>query len=150
MDLIQPECVKVPLVSTEKREIIDELVGVLSEAGLVNDSKALADAVWSRECTRTTGIGLGLAIPHGKTASQERVVLAIGKPKEPVDFEALDGQMVKLVVLLASPVDKNSEHISTLAAISRMMTVPEFREQMYEAATSEQIIDLIRGQSAAV
>lgn len=149
-DIVHPACVKVPLVATEKRAVIEELVAVLYAADLVKDPETLVAAIWSRECAKTTGIGLGLAIPHGKTASLQRVAMAIGKPAQPIDFEAVDDRPVRLVVLLASPPDKTSEHIQALAAISRMMTVPEFREQMYEAETSEQIIDLIRGQSAAV
>ncbi len=103
MDILDPACIIAPLNSTEKQGVINELIDRMGEVGSVSDVQSLKDAVWTREQTRTTGIGHGLAIPHGKCASLKRQSLAIGKPAEPIDFEAIDTQPVQLVVLLASP-----------------------------------------------
>jgi len=144
LDILTPDSVRAPLVATGKREVIAELVGVLSAAGRVPDPKALEEAVWNREQTRTTGIGHGLAIPHGKSAGIPKLAMAIGKPASPIDFEAIDGQPVRLVVLLASPPDKTSEHIQALARVSRLMTMEAFRTKIYEAETAEEIYSLIK------
>jgi len=146
LDIITMNCIRAPLAATDKKTVIHELVDVLVAAGKVNEPDALKDAVWTREMTRTTGIGHGLAIPHGKCAGMPGLAMAIGKPAKPMDFEAIDGQPVKLIVLLASPPDRTSDHIQALARISRLMTMNEFRERIYAATTAEAIYDLLKSQ----
>ncbi len=148
VDILSIECVKVPLVATDKRGVIEELVDLLASAGRVTDPASLRDAVWSREQTRTTGIGHGLAIPHGKSSGMKSLAMAVGKPSLPLDFEAIDSKPVRLIVLLASPPDKTSDHIQALARISRLMTVEDFRTQIYAATTAQQVYDLIRSRDA--
>lgn len=147
MDILDPACIIAPLVSTEKQGVIDELIDCLGEAGQVADVASLKDAVWTREQTRTTGIGHGLAIPHGKCVSLKQQSLAIGKPSEPIDFEAIDTQPVQLVVLLASPPDKTKDHIEALAHISRLISDVTFREEIYNASSSEKIFELVSKQT---
>jgi fructose-specific phosphotransferase system IIA component len=146
LDIITVDCIKAPLVARDKKGVIDELVDLLVAATRVSDGQALKDAVWTREQTRTTGIGHGLAIPHGKCGGMGSLAMAIGKPAEPMNFEAIDGKPVRLIVLLASPPDKTSDHIQALARISRLMTMDRFREQIYAAENSQQIFDLLKSQ----
>lgn len=149
LEIITPECIKVPLEASSKRAVIDELVDVLAKTGKVTNPAALKDAVWTRESTRTTGIGHNLAIPHGKSEGVKDLAMAIGRPKEPIDFLSIDNRPVKLVVLLASPIDRTSDHIQALARISRLMTSEEFREKMYEAQSAEEIFELLQEQESA-
>ena len=143
LDILSPECTKAPLEASEKRGAIDELVDLLGQSGSVKDPGALKDAVWAREQTRTTGIGHGLAIPHGKSPSMTELAMAIGKPAEPMEFEAIDGQPVQLVVLLASPPDRTSDHIQALAQISRLVSMEAFRTKIYAAESGAEIYDLL-------
>lgn len=143
LDIITPETVKVPLDAPDKKGAIFELVDLLAKADKVDDVEALRDAVWSREQTRTTGIGHGLAIPHGKCVGVPRLAMAIGKPAKPMDFAAIDGKPVQLIILLASPIDRTSDHIQALARISKMMHTEAFRERMYAASSSEQVFKLL-------
>ncbi len=145
LDLLCIECVKAPLESTSKQGVIDELVDLLAGQERVRDAAVLKEAVWTREQTRTTGIGHGLAIPHGKCEGMSELSIAIGKPEPAMDFEAIDGQPVSLVVLLASPPDRTSDHIQALALISRLISVEEFREQIYGASTATKIFELLKG-----
>lgn len=145
-DILSIECTRCPLTATDKKGVIHELVDVLAATGKVRDPGGLKEAVWTREMTRTTGIGNGLAIPHGKSAGMAQLAMAIGKPAKPMDFEAIDGQPVKLVVLLASPPDKTSDHIQALAQVSRLMILDEFRERVYAAANAEEIYRAFVGQ----
>ena len=145
LDLLSIECVKAPLESTTKQGVFDELVDLLAGQERVRDAAVLKEAVWTREQTRTTGIGHGLAIPHGKCEGMSELSIAIGKPNPPMDFEAIDGQPVSLVVLLASPPDRTSDHIQALALISRLISVEEFREQIYSASTAKKIFELLKG-----
>lgn len=146
LDLLSIECVKAPLESTTKQGVIDELVDLLAGQDRVRDAAVLKEAVWTREQTRTTGIGHGLAIPHGKCEGMSELSIAIGRPNPPMDFEAIDGQPVSLVVLLASPPDRTSDHIQALALISRLISVEEFREQIYSASTAKKIFELLKGR----
>ncbi len=146
LDILTPRSVRAPLAGTDKKAVIDELVDVLAEAGKVADPALLKEAVWTREQTRTTGIGHGLAIPHGKCTGMASLAMAIGKPAAPMDFQAIDGQPVRLVVLLASPPDRTSDHIQALARISRLMTMDEFRTRIYAATTAQEIYELLRSQ----
>jgi len=148
-EIILPECVKAPLDHSDKKGVIDELVDLLAAQGKVSDADAFRQTVWTREQTRTTGIGHGLAIPHGKSEAVVELAMAVGKPAQPIDFASIDGKPVKLVVLLASPIDRTSEHIQALARISRLMTVEEFREKIYAATDAGVIYDLLQQQDYA-
>ena len=142
LDILSPQTIKVPLESTGKKAVIDELVDLLEQAGLVEETDELKRVVWEREQQRSTGIGEGLAIPHGKSNCSERLVMAIGRPAEPIEFEAIDGKPARLVILLASPPDRTSDHIQALGKISRLMADPAFRNNVYEAESAEALYAL--------
>ncbi len=142
LDILSPRAIKVPLESREKKAVIGELVDLLVAAKLINDGETLKHVVWEREQQRTTGIGEGLAIPHGKSNVSESLVMAIGRPAEPIDFDAIDKRPVRLVVLLASPPDKTADHIQALGKISRMMSDPATRTTAYEAQNAQELYEL--------
>ena len=138
-DLLTPACVKVPLLATAKEAAIIELVDVLAAGGALSDASGFKTAVWQREMMRTTGIGHGVAIPHGKSVGCSKLCLAIGKPAVPIDFASVDGKPVDLIFLLASPPDQTGPHIQALARISRLMSIDAVRKHIEEASTAEQI-----------
>ena len=141
--LITLNRVRVPITATEKREVITELVDVLAETGGLVDRDLALDAVLKREAERTTGIGYGLAIPHGKSEGCRDLVMVAGKPAQPVDFQSLDQRPVTFVVLLLSPPDQTGPHIQALAKISRLMNIEAFREAIDQAQTPEQLHEAI-------
>lgn len=145
LDIVSPEGIVSPLQATSKKGAIEELVDVLAKLGKVQDASVLKDAVWQREQTKTTGIGLGLAIPHGRCSGIQSIAMAMGKPASPMEFDAIDGKPVRVIVLLASPPDKTSDHIQALARISRLMSDSDFREKMYKASTGAEMYELLRG-----
>jgi fructose-specific phosphotransferase system IIA component len=142
-EILQPGCVKVPLEAGQKHDAIDELVDLLAGEKLVDDPEPLKAAVHEREQTRTTGIGHGIAIPHGKSEGIDQLRCAIGKPAQPLDFGAIDGQPVDLIILLASPVDQTGPHIQALAKISRMLTEESFRSALKQADSAKTLYDQI-------
>jgi fructose-specific phosphotransferase system IIA component len=146
LDILTLDCIKAPLESSDKKGAICELVDLLAAGHRVSDPQALKEAVWTREQTRTTGIGHGLAIPHGKSAGINSLAMAIGRPAKPMEFAAIDGKPVRLIVLLASPPDRTSDHIQALARISGLMNVDQFREAIYNAETPQAIYNLIQSQ----
>ena len=144
-DILLPACVKVPLESVDKTGVITELVDLLAANGQVNDRDVLLEAVLTREATRTTGIGHGLAIPHGKSDAARRLVMAVGKPATPIDFESIDRAPVTVVTLLASPPDQTGPHIQALARISRLMLMDNFRSAVARAQSAEELYGIIAG-----
>ena len=149
-DILKPTNIKLPLESTVKAAAIGELVTLLAANGEISDPKKVLDSVLEREATRTTGIGNGLAIPHGKCAGTDHLVMAIGRPGTPIDFQAIDGRPVNLIWLLASPPDKTGPHIHALARISRLMTMDKFRTALAAAKSSQEIFDIIVQQENAL
>lgn len=148
LDIIRPDTIRVPLAATSKHEAIDELVDLLAERKCIGDAAALKRVVWEREMQRSTGIGEGLAIPHGKCPGLSELVAAIGKPTEPIEFDAIDEKPVKLVILLASPNDRIAEHIQALGRISRAMADPTFRNAAYECTDSASLFKLFETADA--
>ena len=149
-EILKPENIKVPLTSTTKTEAIGELVNLLADNKAITDPKKVLDSVLDREATRTTGIGNGLAIPHGKCAGTADLVMAIGKAATPIDFQAIDGRPVTLIWLLTSPPDKTGPHIHALARISRLMTIDKFRQAIAGAGTPAEIYETIVKQESSL
>jgi fructose-specific phosphotransferase system IIA component len=149
-EILKPENIKVPLEGTTKNAAIAELVHLLATNGQVTDEKKVLDSVLEREATRTTGIGNGLAIPHGKCSGTTDLVMAIGKPSMPIDFQSIDGRPVSVIWMLTSPPDKTGPHIHALARISRLMTIDKFQAALRAAKTSQEIYDAIVAQEAAL
>jgi len=137
--LISASVVKAPLVASDKRGAIDELIDLLADANKVLDSSTVKAVVWEREEQRSTGIGEGLAIPHGRIEGLETIVLAIGRPAAPIDFDACDQKPVQLIILMLSPSDQTGDHIQTLGKISRMMADNTFRKKAYSAQSGEEL-----------
>ncbi len=142
-DILKPQNIKVPLQATVKADAIKELVDVLAANGEVINAKTVLTAVLDREATRTTGIGSGVAIPHGKCNGTDHLVMAIGKPASPIDFQAIDGRPVNIIWLLTSPPDKTGPHIHALARISRLMTIEKFKQALAGADTAQKVYDVI-------
>ena len=142
--ILQPTCVQAPLQGKDKESVITELVDLLSASGQLLDRNVVLEAVLMREETRSTGIGSGIAIPHGKCAGVKELVMAIGITADPVDFDSIDGKGVSIIVLLASPIDKTGPHIQALARISRMMLDASFKEKLEKATNPEDVYNLVR------
>ena len=146
--ILQENCIKVPLDSNEKMSAITELVELLDANGLLSDKELILDAVITREKTRSTGIGSGIAIPHGKCKAVTELIMAIGIAAEPIDFESIDGKPVKIIMLLVSPADQTGPHIQALARISRLMLNENFRQQLENAKTPQETYELIQDKEA--
>ena len=141
--ILEPQCVKVPLKGTDKESAITELVDLLDTAKLLTDKNDVLQSVLSRESTRSTGIGSGIAIPHGKCKGVKDLVMAIGISRQGIDFQSIDGKAVYIIVLLVSPLDRTGPHIQALARISRLMLDEDFKNKLQNAKSSQELYDLI-------
>lgn len=136
--------VRVPMAASDKLAAITELIDLLASVGALVDREAALNAVLKRESERTTGIGYGLAIPHGKTTGCETLVMAAGKPAQPLDFQSYDGRPVTFIVLLLSPPTQTGSHMQALARISSLMNIEGFREAVARAPDSQALYSAIQ------
>ncbi len=143
--LISPEIIRVPLRAETRQDAIRELIELLAARGDVTDVESAYDTTWAREQERTTGIGEGLAVPHGRCTCIDHLVLAIGVPSDPIDFQSFDQKPVRLIVLVLSPPDDTASHIQVLGGISRLLSDRLTREAAYSAETSEELARILYG-----
>ena len=148
-EILTPQNIKLGLEAASKVEAIRTLVDLLHANGEVVDAAKVLESVLDREATRTTGIGNGLAIPHGRSPGTSKLSMAIGRPLAPIDFQSIDGRPVTVIWLLTSPPDQSGAHIKALAAISRLMTGDKFRYAMNHATTAEELLAIVQKQEAA-
>lgn len=141
--ILHLDCVKVPLQGKDKQSVIVELVDLLNERGLLGNRDIVLEAVLAREKTRSTGIGSGVAVPHGKCNGVRELVMAFGLANEPIEFESIDGKPVKIIILLVSPANKTGPHIQALARISRLMLDGQFKQRLEEVTSAEELYELI-------
>ena len=141
--ILKPSCVKVPLAGRDKNSVITELVDLLDDNKMLLDKDVALQAVLAREQTRSTGIGSGIAIPHGKCTAVRELVMAVGIAGQPLEFDSVDGKPVSIVILLLSPVDQTGPHIQALAKISRLMLDESFRGKLQKARSGQEFCNLL-------
>lgn len=139
--LLDAKTVFPDLEATDKAEILDYLISSFKSKVSEDELEKIRTAVIERENIMSTGVGKGLAIPHGKTAGIQETYAAFAILKEPVDYEAIDDQPVNMVFLLVGPQSSNSLHIKMLSRISRLMNNSDFRDRLRNCSTSEEIIE---------
>ena len=146
--ILEPACIKVPLQGKNKEAVITELVDILNADGSLQDKDSVLQAVLAREQTRSTGIGSGIAIPHGKCKGVRELVMAMGISPQGVDFQSIDEKPVYIVVLLVSPLDKTGPHIQALARISRLMLDEDFKNKIQHSTSAQELYDLISSKES--
>jgi len=144
--ILQPDCIKVPVESRDKEAVITELVDLLDAKGLLSDRDSVLEAVLIRERIQSTGTGAGIAIPHGKCNAVKELVIAIGIAHEPIEYNSIDGKPVTILILLVSPADQTGPHIQALATISRLMLNEEFRQKLEKVTSADEAYALLNDQ----
>ncbi len=136
--------IKLDLQASEKQDILKELVDVLADVKDIGDKKLILKALLERESLGSTGIGQGIAIPHGKTDKVSELISVLAISKKGVNFEALDGEPVYIFFLLVAPKDAAGPHLKALAQISRMLRDTYFCDLLRRCESTEQVYELIR------
>ncbi len=140
--ILHPDCVKVPLESTDKEAAITELIDLLNSKGFFTNRDEVFDAVMARERSQSTGTGAGIAIPHSKCNAVKELVMAIGIAKEPIEFDSIDDKPVKIIILLVSSSNQTGAHIQALAMISRLLLRENFRSTLENAVSAGEVYEL--------
>ena len=142
-DVLEPDCVRVPMKATAKEDAIREMVDILVEAGKVRDPAPVCKAIMDREAIESTGIGNEIAIPHGASNQVRQLVAVFGMPAEPMEFGSLDGRPVRLMIMLVSPPGQSGPHLRILSRIARLLHNETFRTSLLEATTADELIRVI-------
>ena len=142
-DLIKKEFIIEELKSKTKKEVLLELSEVFLQGDVTVNCDAMVEVLLDREKLGSTGIGDGIAIPHGKLPGLENLIVSFGRTIEGIDFDSLDGKPVHIFFLLMAPENSAGQHLKALAKISRMLKEDVFRKELMEAKTSDEIYSLI-------
>ena len=144
-DFLCAKAVSADLKGTNKQEIIDEMVRLLISAGAIDkkNKAKLMEVLSAREALGSTAIGQGIAIPHGKSDSVNKLIASLGISKKGIDFDSLDGEPAYIFFLLIAPIDSAGPHLKALARISRLLKDKYFRENLKVVKDDKTILELI-------
>jgi PTS system nitrogen regulatory IIA component len=142
--LLNPQSVDVQLRSKTKREAIAELVALLEKSHGLSSGGEILDRVLKREAMMSTGIGNGIAIPHGKARAVDRLVAACAVSRTGVEYDSVDGEPATLFILLVSPEDVGGPHVKVLANISRLLKDENVRESLKRAESPEAFLGQLK------
>lgn len=147
-DILGPDNIAVGVAETDRLAVLKRLIGLLPVEGVGVHEQILA-SVLKREEIQTTGIGYGIAIPHGRADIGPPLVASIGLTANPVDYDSVDGTPARIFILMVSRRDVTGPHVQALAHVARLLGHRKFREDLLACAEPRQVLTLIRGEETA-
>ena len=148
-DIFRKEYIIEELKAKSKRAVLAELSGVIRrEDGTINH-ELVVNTLLDREKLGSTGIGDGIAIPHGKLADLDELIVSFGRSREGVEFDSMDGKPANLFFLLLAPENTTGLHLKALAKISKMMKDNAFRKKLIEAKSKDELYVIIADKDDA-
>lgn len=144
-DFLCKKAISVDLQGTTKKDVIEELIGLLIESEVIEkkDRNKIFDVVMAREKLGSTAIGQGVAIPHAKFEGIDKLTACLGISKKGVDFDSLDGEPAYIFFLLIAPIDSAGPHLKALARISRLLKDKFFRDSLRAAESAKVVLKSI-------
>ena len=143
LDILKKEAIIADLNATDKKGVLEELMAPVAESSGVN-CEEMVRVLLERERLGSTGIGGGIAIPHGKSKSLETLLMGFGRSRKGVDFDAMDGKPAYLFFLLLAPEDSTDVHLKMLARISRLLKNSVFKERLMNADDWRELYNVIK------
>jgi PTS system nitrogen regulatory IIA component len=140
------ECINSNLSARNKDEALVELVDTVIHGGLKVDYSSIVEILKQRESLGSTGIGEGIAIPHGKISTLDNIIVAFGRSIEGIAYDAIDGKPVHLFFLILAPENSAGQHLKILAKISRMSKETDFRRKLLQAKSQSDLYKIIIDQ----
>jgi len=146
LDYCNEEAILCEMAAQDKEDALRQLVDALVTAKSIPKSKATAirKEIIERERRATTGIGAGVGIPHARTKHVRRISIAIGRIREGIDFGAVDGEPVRIIVLMVSPLDRTNEHLAAMKQIVSLARDSYQNKRLHGCTSSASFLDLIR------
>jgi len=141
-DMISPDAVIANLKATSKKQALQELARKAAEVTGVAE-RAVFDVLLERERLGTTGVGNGIAIPHGKLSGLDRIYALFARAEDPIGFDAIDDQPVDLIFTLLAPEDAGADHLKALAKISRLLREGQFCDKLRGSEKADALYGLL-------
>ncbi len=148
MDFLCKDAITLDLKAQNKKDAIIELIELLKESKKIKKTDEIIDVVLERENLGSTGVGHGVAIPHGKTDVLSEQVGVLGISKKGIEFNSLDGEPVYIIFLLVGPVEVTGQHLKALSRISRLFKDKFLRQAIKDAQTKEDVVKIIQQEDA--
>ena len=147
-EFLDEDAISCDLKATTKEDVIRELVGLLVQTGAIKekDVQKTVRILLDREALGSTGIGQGVAIPHGKSDCVTRLVGAVGVSRNGLNFDSLDGEPTHIFFLLVAPEDSAGPHLKALARISRLLKERHFRDSVTAARDEKTLLRILRDE----
>ncbi len=142
LEILDKRFIVSDLAARDKEGVLRELVRVIARAEKQVDEERMVEILMEREALGSTGIGEGVAIPHGKSKTVKRLLASFGRSVPGMDFQSMDGKPTHLFFLLVAPEDSAGIHLKALAQISRLMKDAAVRKRLMEAGTGEEIYSI--------
>ncbi|TDX45303.1 PTS sugar transporter subunit IIA [Orenia marismortui] len=142
-NLMSKDLIKLKLDSNTKNEVLSEMVDLLDQAERITSKEDFYQTILEREEKSTTGVGNGVAIPHGKSSVVKEPTLVFAKSEEGVEFGSFDDKPAKIFFMIAVPEGKNDDHLKVLAKLSRKLMHADFREALLSVDTKEELLKVI-------
>jgi fructose-specific phosphotransferase system IIA component len=143
-DILTEQVIAVGLEGSSKDDVLEKMIELVGKSASVKDLDKVRNAILERERIMSTGVGRGVAVPHGKTDGVTETVAAFALLAEPIDYKALDDQPVHLVFLLIGRENSVGVHLKLLSRISRLMSNEQFRTRLLAAADAAAVLELFR------
>ena len=147
--IFRMELINADLSSKTKTEALTELVNTINRSGFKLNSSSVIEILQQRESLGSTGIGDGVAIPHGKIPALDDLIVVFGRSTEGIAYDALDGKPVHLFFLLLAPENSTGQHLKVLARISKMLKIADFRKMLFIAKSQSDLYKIITDQDNA-
>lgn len=142
-DLLDKQSISLNGAPKDKKEALDQVVDLMAKSGKINDVEAYRQKVYAREEESTTGIGEGIAIPHGKCDAVTKPGLAAMVVKDGVDFDSLDGEPVHLIFLIAAPNTEDNIHLDVLSKLSVLLMDEQFTADLLNAKSVDEFLEIV-------
>ncbi|SIS45939.1 fructose-specific PTS transporter subunit EIIC [Salimicrobium salexigens] len=144
-DIMTPELATISLKGEKKESVVDEMIDMLDKAGLLSSKAEFREAIIAREEQSSTGLGMGIAIPHGKSEAVNEPAVVFGRQSNGVDWNSADGEEAKLIFMIAVPKGREGEdHLKILQMLSRKLMDESYREQLLKAESDKEAYELLR------
>ncbi len=146
IELVSENIVKIPLDSTDKPDVLRELVQILKDAREIDDFDTVLKAVQDREDKQSTGLEDGIAVPHCKTDAVKSLKLALGISPQGIEFDSIDGRPSKLFFLLLAAPNFSGPHVEALAEIAKLASSKAFCKALASADNPAEVVELLKGE----
>lgn len=144
--ILTEDLIQVDVPGSTKEEVINAVIDLAAKSQKVKDVEKVRHAIFEREKIMSTGVGKGFAIPHGKTDAVSDIVAAFAVTREPIDYQSLDHEPVRLLFLLIGKDSLVGAHIKLLSRISRLMNKEELRTRLLHATSAAEILEVLKSE----